>query len=123
VEAERAARVTLDLTHRQLDVGYVNYLTLLNAETTYQQVLLSLVQAQATRFGDTAALFQALGGGWWNRVDVASSGESGKAAVVADASPARAPAIEDRSAEGAHRGWFAALTETLGFARDAAQSR
>jgi hypothetical protein len=25
------------------------------------------VQAQATRFGDTAALYQALGGGWWNR--------------------------------------------------------
>jgi hypothetical protein len=28
------------------------------------------VQAQAARFADTAALFQALGGGWWNRVDV-----------------------------------------------------
>jgi NodT family efflux transporter outer membrane factor (OMF) lipoprotein len=67
LEAERAARVTLDLTQRQMDVGYVNYLTLLNAEITYQQAALSLIQAQATRFGDTAALFQALGGGWWNR--------------------------------------------------------
>jgi NodT family efflux transporter outer membrane factor (OMF) lipoprotein len=67
LEAERAARVTLDLTRRQMDVGYVNYLTLLNAEITYQQAALSLIQAQATRFGDTAALFQALGGGWWNR--------------------------------------------------------
>jgi len=26
------------------------------------------VQAQAARFADTAALFQALGGGWWNRL-------------------------------------------------------
>ena len=67
VEWERAARVTLDLTREQLNHGYVNYLTLLNAEITYQQALLSLVQAQATRFGDTAVLFQALGGGWWNR--------------------------------------------------------
>jgi hypothetical protein len=31
------------------------------------------VQAQAARFSDTAALFQALGGGWWNRIDVASN--------------------------------------------------
>jgi NodT family efflux transporter outer membrane factor (OMF) lipoprotein len=67
VDAEKAAKVTLDLTQRQMDVGYVNYLTLLNAETAYQQALLSRVQAQATRFGDTVALFQALGGGWWNR--------------------------------------------------------
>ena len=73
VESERAARVTLDLTRKQLGVGYVNYLTLLNAELTYQQALLSLVQAQAMRYGDTAALFQALGGGWWHRKEVASA--------------------------------------------------
>jgi NodT family efflux transporter outer membrane factor (OMF) lipoprotein len=64
---EGAARVTYDLTHRQMDAGYVNYLTLLSAETAYQQALLNRVQAQATRYGDTVALFQALGGGWWNR--------------------------------------------------------
>jgi len=28
------------------------------------------VQAEASRYADTAALFQALGGGWWNRSDV-----------------------------------------------------
>jgi hypothetical protein len=28
------------------------------------------LQAQAERYTDTAALFQALGGGWWNRTDV-----------------------------------------------------
>ena len=37
------------------------------AERQYQQARISLVQAQAARFADTAALFQALGGGWWNR--------------------------------------------------------
>jgi NodT family efflux transporter outer membrane factor (OMF) lipoprotein len=67
VEAEQAAKVTLDLTLRQAQVGYVNYLTLLTAESTYQQALVTRVQAQATRFGDTAALYQALGGGWWHR--------------------------------------------------------
>jgi NodT family efflux transporter outer membrane factor (OMF) lipoprotein len=67
VTAERAAKVTLDMTQRQSEVGYVNYLTLLSAQQTYQTALINLVQAQATRFGDTAALFQALGGGWWNR--------------------------------------------------------
>jgi NodT family efflux transporter outer membrane factor (OMF) lipoprotein len=67
VAAENAAKVTYDLTRRQMDVGYVSYLTLLSAETAYQQALLSRVQAQATRYGDSLALFQALGGGWWNR--------------------------------------------------------
>ncbi len=66
-EAERAAQVTLDLTRLQERVGFVNYQALLSAEIAYQQTVLSLVQARAQRFGDTAALFQALGGGWWNR--------------------------------------------------------
>jgi NodT family efflux transporter outer membrane factor (OMF) lipoprotein len=72
VETENAAKVTYDLTRRQMEVGYVNYLILLNAETTYQQALLTRVQVQATRYGDTVALFQALGGGWWNRKEVAA---------------------------------------------------
>jgi NodT family efflux transporter outer membrane factor (OMF) lipoprotein len=71
VDAENAAKVSYDLTRRQLEVGYVNYLTLLNAQTAYQQALLLRVQAQATRFGDSVALFQALGGGWWNRKQIA----------------------------------------------------
>lgn len=72
--AEHAAKVTLDLTQSQHDIGYVDYLTLLNAEQAYEQALLSLVQAQVTRYGDTAALYQALGGGWWNRAKLPSAG-------------------------------------------------
>jgi NodT family efflux transporter outer membrane factor (OMF) lipoprotein len=68
--AADAAKVTLDLTTRQLHVGYVNYLALLSAEQSYQQALINLAQAQANRYADTAALFQALGGGWWHRPDV-----------------------------------------------------
>jgi NodT family efflux transporter outer membrane factor (OMF) lipoprotein len=73
VEAENAAKVTYDLTRRQMEAGYVNYLALLSAETTYQQALLNRVQAQATRYGDTVALMQALGGGWWNRTSRTSA--------------------------------------------------
>jgi NodT family efflux transporter outer membrane factor (OMF) lipoprotein len=66
-EAESAARDTLDLTWKQFQLGAVNYLSLLDAQRQHQQARISLVQAQASRFADTAALFQALGGGWWNR--------------------------------------------------------
>jgi NodT family efflux transporter outer membrane factor (OMF) lipoprotein len=72
VEAESASKVAYDLTRRQMEVGYVNSLALLSAETTYEQALLVRVQAQATRYGDTIALFQALGGGWWNRKELAA---------------------------------------------------
>jgi len=72
VRAENSARVTYELTRRQMDIGYVSYLSLLSAETAYQQTLITRVQAQATRYGDTVALFQALGGGWWNRKAVAA---------------------------------------------------
>ncbi len=72
VDAENSSKVTYDLTRRQMEVGYANYLALLSAETTYNQALLTRVQAQATRYGDTIALFQALGGGWWNRKEVAA---------------------------------------------------
>ena len=71
--AADAAKVTLDLTTRQMQVGYVSYLTLLSAEQAYQQALITLVQAQSNRYADTAVLFQALGGGWWNRPDVPKS--------------------------------------------------
>jgi outer membrane protein TolC len=68
--ARDAASVTLSLARNQWQSGYANYLALLNAEQTYQQAVINLVQAQANRYADTAALFQALGGGWWNRSDL-----------------------------------------------------
>ena len=68
--AEAAARTTLDLSQQQWRTGYAPYLTVLNAEQAYQQARIGLVQAQANRYVDTAALFQALGGGWWNRADL-----------------------------------------------------
>lgn len=71
-DSANAAKNALDITMHQQRAGYVNVLALLNAEQTYRQAEINLVQAQANRFSDTAALFQALGGGWWNRPDIAS---------------------------------------------------
>lgn len=68
--AEQTAAASLDLARRQYQLGAIAYLTLADAQRTYQQALINLVQAQANRFADTAALFQALGGGWWHRNDV-----------------------------------------------------
>ena len=67
--AADAAKLTLDLSQRQYKDGYAGYLSLLSAEQGYQQARIALVQAQASRYADTAALFQALGGGWWHDAD------------------------------------------------------
>src|SRR5262249_43077151 len=71
VAAERAAFRSLQIVRGQLKFGQINYLGLRNAQQTYQQPLLNLAQAKAARYADTVALFAALGGGWWNRQDVA----------------------------------------------------
>jgi len=65
-----AAAESLKLVQLQVETGQVAYLAVLNAEQTALQAELTLVQARALRLADTAALFQALGGGWWNRKDV-----------------------------------------------------
>ena len=67
--SEGAAKRSLDIVHRQLELGQIAYLNVLSAENMYQQARLALVQAQANRLADTAVLFQALGGGWWHRTD------------------------------------------------------
>jgi NodT family efflux transporter outer membrane factor (OMF) lipoprotein len=68
--AADAAKVTLDLSQRQWKDGYASYLSLLSAEQADLQARINLVQAQANRYADTAALFQALGGGWWHRAEL-----------------------------------------------------
>jgi NodT family efflux transporter outer membrane factor (OMF) lipoprotein len=70
VIAENAANRVLMITRRRLELGEVTFLQVLVAQQFYLQALITRVQAQANRFADTAALFQALGGGWWNRNDL-----------------------------------------------------
>lgn len=64
--AEIAARRSLRVTAQQVRLGGVNYIALLTAEQQYQQAVIGRIQAEAARYADTAALFQALGGGWWH---------------------------------------------------------
>jgi NodT family efflux transporter outer membrane factor (OMF) lipoprotein len=88
---ERAAKISLDLAQQQMQTGYANILILLTAQQTYLQALQQVVQARAARLSDTAALYQALGGGWWNRVEpptekVLDVG-TGQAATLVDKHP------------------------------------
>jgi NodT family efflux transporter outer membrane factor (OMF) lipoprotein len=73
--ALKAASATLDAASSQYKLGAIAYVTLLDSQRSYAQARLALVQAQAARLSDTAALFQALGGGWWNRNDSAPAKE------------------------------------------------
>jgi outer membrane protein TolC len=66
-QAARAAKDSFDLAERQLALGTISFVQVINSEEAYQQAELALVQSQANRYTDTAALFQALGGGWWNQ--------------------------------------------------------
>jgi NodT family efflux transporter outer membrane factor (OMF) lipoprotein len=68
--SEQTAAASLSIVEQQYQLGSVNYINLINAQTTYQNAILGRVKAQAQRFSDTAAMIQALGGGWWNRLDV-----------------------------------------------------
>lgn len=66
---EQAMLRASDLTRKQYEEGNVSYQAQLLAEQNYQQAVINLIQAQTNRLGDTASLYQALGGGWWNRND------------------------------------------------------
>jgi NodT family efflux transporter outer membrane factor (OMF) lipoprotein len=66
---ERAAKISFDLAQQQMQTGNANILILLTSQQTYLQSVIQVVQARAARLSDTAALFQALGGGWWNRTE------------------------------------------------------
>jgi NodT family efflux transporter outer membrane factor (OMF) lipoprotein len=66
-DAQVAAKQTFELAQRQRALGTIGVVVLLNAEQSYRQAEMALVQSQANRYSDTAGLFQALGGGWWNR--------------------------------------------------------
>ncbi|CAM3669159.1 efflux transporter outer membrane subunit [Polynucleobacter arcticus] len=66
-DAERYAYETLELVQQQYKLGTASYLAVLYYQNQYQIAKVKSVSAQATRFSDSAALFAALGGGWWNR--------------------------------------------------------
>jgi outer membrane protein TolC len=87
--AEHAARLSLDIIRRRLAAGDAGILDILNAEATYQTAVQAQVTARAARFSDTAGLFQALGGGWWNRDEHNQVAPAKRAECRAPANPPR----------------------------------
>ncbi len=75
IRAEAAAKATLTVIEKQYELGAVSYLSLLIAQRDYQRTRINVIAAQAQRYADTAALFQALGGGWWNRQSTSAKAE------------------------------------------------
>jgi len=67
--AEKASAQALDIARAQYSAGSTAFPTVLAAEQGLLSARVNRVRAQAARLADSAALMQALGGGWWNRVD------------------------------------------------------
>ncbi len=65
--AELAAKRFYDMTTKQYELGGTSYLSIIIATQQYRQATIARIQAEGTRYINTAALFQALGGGWWNK--------------------------------------------------------
>jgi NodT family efflux transporter outer membrane factor (OMF) lipoprotein len=85
---ERAAKISYDLAQQQMQTGYANILVLLTAQQAYLQAEIQVVQARAARLSDTVLLFQALGGGWWNRpappIEKLLNTDTGETAILTD---------------------------------------
>ncbi|MBJ6726683.1 efflux transporter outer membrane subunit [Geomesophilobacter sediminis] len=88
-DAETVARQSFEVSRDQYGFGVVSYLTLLNAERQYQEARLAVVPARAAGYADTAALFQAVGGGWWNRPPEEKVTQQGAGAANKDAGSSR----------------------------------
>ena len=87
-EATSSAQASLGLIERQYALGSVSFLNLLDAQRQYQQTRINYSRALASRYQDTAALFQALGGNWDESALSANAD-----AQNSSASPAAAPAV------------------------------
>ncbi len=75
-DAEQAAASAVRISQKQYELGAINYQGLLSAQQARDMAVIGLSQAQARRLIDTAALYQALGGGWWNRHDSPGTGQA-----------------------------------------------
>jgi NodT family efflux transporter outer membrane factor (OMF) lipoprotein len=64
LEAETAARSTLDIAHSQYTNGLVPFINVLNAETTLLDVQNQLAQSRGAVAQSLVSVYKALGGGW-----------------------------------------------------------
>ena len=80
--AFQSAQAALKLTRTSYSLGNATLLQVLDVQRQLQQAQLGLVRAEAQRYLDSAQLFVALGGGWWNQPP--------NPAAIGDATPAKA---------------------------------
>jgi outer membrane protein TolC len=78
VHSEDAAFKSLEIVRKQAELGQVNVLAILTQQQLYLTALVTRVVAEANRYADAAALIQALGGGWWNRMDAAPNDDNNR---------------------------------------------
>ena len=88
IESERRAirsgEASLRLTRQTYSIGNIGILQVVDAQRQVEQARLGLVRAEAQRLIDTAQLFLAMGGGWWQwQGDHAPPASAGKPAVKA----------------------------------------
>jgi len=90
VDAENTADASLKMSQAQFKAGSTTFLSVINAEQTLLTARTNRVKAQASRYADTVALYQSLGGGWWNRFDETPASEAKPAGIAAIFVPAGA---------------------------------
>jgi len=93
-EAERTAAESLNMSQAQFKAGSTTFITVINAEQTLLTARINRVKAQASRYADTIALYQSLGGGWWNRVDETPAAAVKPAGIAAIFVPAGAVPVQ-----------------------------
>jgi len=76
--AVNAAEEALRLIQASYQAGTANYVQVLVADGLYHQAKIGYLQALAQRYQDTAALFVALGGGWWNADEIVTGTATNK---------------------------------------------
>ncbi len=82
-EAAQRAASTLAIVTEQYRLGGVSQLALIDAQRQHRETTLALTRASADRLADSAALLQALGGGWWHAEAETGGSPQGRAATPA----------------------------------------
>lgn len=90
VQTENTATESLKISQAQFKGGSTTFITVINAEQTLLTARVNRVKAQAARYSDSVALYQSLGGGWWNRFDETPASKAKPAGVAGIFVPAGA---------------------------------
>ena len=68
-EAALQAEATYNIAAQRYTAGGISQLSVLDAQRQYLQTTLDRTTSAANRYSDSAALFQSLGGEWWNETN------------------------------------------------------